>query len=52
MHVEVFCELCGRGFDNKMTYQSHYTHRHYRTRCKVCKLELFQYQVCCYVVVP
>ena len=44
MHTDVFCELCGMGFSNKKAYQSHYAFRHYRTRCKVCKIELFQYQ--------
>ena len=50
MHVDVFCELCGKAFSNKKTYQSHYTNRHYRTTCKVCKVELFQYQGCFFAV--
>ena len=44
MHTDVFCEICGKSFSNKKAYHTHYAFRHYRTRCKVCKIELFQYQ--------
>ena len=45
MHVDMFCEQCGRSFSNKRSYQTHYQNRHTLQTCKVCKVEVFQYHL-------
>ena len=45
MHVDMFCEQCGRSFSNRRSYQTHYQNRHSLVACKVCKVEVFQYHM-------
>ena len=35
--TNIFCELCGKTFDDKKQYDYHYSSRHTEIECKVCK---------------
>ena len=38
--VNIFCELCGKTFDNRKKYAYHYSSRHTEVECKVCEQKI------------
>ena len=37
---EIFCEQCGKTFDDKRKYKYHYSSRHKKIECKVCEKKI------------
>ena len=40
--VNIFCDVCGKTFDNKKNYDYHYASRHKEVECKVCKEKILR----------